>query len=528
LALDVRFQETSDLQNTAPFLLQWHEVGVEEGAMDETITRTLVSLAAQDSPSECGCPPFAKKSKSRWRCGLLALAFALSTPASIHAETLTQALVDAYQHSGLLEENRALLRVADEDVAIAVSALRPIINWSSDITREFGETRTNSSTRNIGSTDVNLGITAELLLFDFGNARLQVDAQEELVLATRQNLLSVEQSVLLRAIDAYMSVRRDARLETITRNNVNLLRQELRSTKDKFAQGTVTNTDVAQAEARLAGARSDLAFAQSDLNRSVAEFVAAVGRKPGKLQPPRRLPELNPDVEISKSIALRGHPDLRREQHNVRVAEINIDVAKSAQKPRISAFASAGVGNEIGESDYDRVGEFGIEVTGPIYRGGELSSLVRQAISQRNAQLGVLHETRHEIIQDVADAYADLISARSVVVASKEASRAAELALDGIRQEAELGERTTLDILDAEQELLDANADVITAETDVVISSFAALAAIGQLTAEDLKLPVQLYDPEAYFDLVETAPVPLSEQGKKLDRVLKALNKNTD
>ncbi|MEM1078099.1 MAG: TolC family protein [Pseudomonadota bacterium] len=174
------------------------------------------------------------------------------------AETLTQTLVDAYKHSGLLEENRALLRVADEDVAIAVSSLRPIINWSSDITREFRESRTDSSTQSISSTDINLSITADLLLFDSGNARLRVDAQKELVLATRQNLISVEQSVLLRAIDAFMSVRRDTRLESITSNNVTLLREELRSTNDKFAQGTVTNTDVAQAEARLAGARSDL------------------------------------------------------------------------------------------------------------------------------------------------------------------------------------------------------------------------------------------------------------------------------
>ena len=496
--------------------------------MNETQERKQGARFSPEVLSKSGPVPFAKKSRSWCRFVILSATLVISTPALTKAETLTQTLVDAYTHSGLLEENRALLRVADEDVALAVSALRPIINWSSDITREFGETRTNSSTRSIGSTDINLGITAELLLYDFGNARLQVDAQKELVLATRQNLISVEQAVLLRAVDAFMSVRRDARLESITRNNVNLLREELRSTKERFAQGTVTNTDVAQAEARLAGARSDLAFSESSLTRSVAEFVAAVGRKPGQLQPTRNLPQLNPDVEVSKAIALRGHPDLRREQHNVRVAEINIEVAETAQKPRISAFASASVGNEIGESDYDRVGRFGVEVTGPVYRGGELSAVVRQAISQRSAQLGVLHETRHAIEQDVVNAYADLRTARSVVVASKEAARAAKLALDGIRQEAELGEQTTLDILDAEQELLDANADVITAETDVVISSFTALAAIGQLTAEDLKLPVQIYDPEAYFNLVKTAPVPLSEQGRKLDRVLKALNRRTD
>lgn len=460
-----------------------------------------------------------------FRLFFLAVVAALGTSVMAKSETLTQTLVDTYKHSGLLEENRALLRVADEDVALAVSALRPIINWSSDITREFGTTRTNSVTRGIGSTDVNLNITAELLLFDFGNSRLQVASQKELVLATRQNLLSIEQSVLLRAIDAFMSVRRDAQLESISRNNVRLLREELRSTEARFEQGTVTNTDVAQAEARLAGARSDLAFAESDLERSVAEFVSAVGRNPGQLQQPQSLPQLNPNIEVSKGIAFRGHPDLRREQHNVRVAEINIEVARTAQKPSVSAFAGLGIGTEIGESDYERTGQIGIEVSGPIYRGGELSALVRQAMAQRSAQLGVLHETRHEIEQDVVDAYSDLRSARSVVIASREAVRAAQLALDGIRQEAELGERTTLDILDAEQELLDARADLITARTDVVIFSFAVLAAIGQLTAKDLKLPVQIYDPEGYFNLVKNAPVPTSPRGQKLDRVLKAINK---
>ena len=176
----------------------------------------------------------------------------------------------------------------------------------------------------------------------------------------------------------------------------------------------------------------------------------------------------------------------------------------------------------------DRTGTFGLSIDGPIYQGGLLSSAVRQAMAQRDALRGNLHEVRHEVMQDVGNAYAVLLAARASLTAGREEVRAARVAFNGLREEAQLGARTTLDVLDSEQDLLDAQANAIDAESDLFIAAYAVLETIGELTAEDLRLNVQIYDPEGYYDLVKRAPVPSSKQGQKLDRVLKALGRDRE
>ena len=167
-----------------------------------------------------------------------------------------------------------------------------------------------------------------------------------------------------------------------------------------------------------------------------------------------------------------------------------------------------------------------MSVRGPIYQGGLLSSLKRQAMAQRDAARGNLHVVRHRVMQDVGNAYAILRAAQATQTASREQVRAADVAFRGVREEAKLGARTTLDVLDSEQELLNAKANLISAEADVYIAAYEVLAAMGQLTAKDLRLDVQTYDPAAYYNLVKDAPVPISPQGEKLDRVLRALSKD--
>ena len=441
------------------------------------------------------------------------------------AETLSQTLVSAYEHSGLLDQNRALLRAADEDVAQIVSELRPIINWTSDITRSFGTRRTAGVTAGIADTDFNVGLSLNLLLYDFGRTQLRIEAAKETVLATREALRSIEQQVLLRAVAAYMNVRRNAELVSVRESNLRLLRQELRAAKDRFEVGEVTRTDVALAEARLAGAQSGLASAQGDLQQSIEEFRAATGRSPGQLQPPRSLPKLLGDVDGAKNIAVRNHPDLRRAQHDVAAAELTVSAAAAAMKPRLDLVTRLGTGDEIDSGDRTRTGSVGIELSGPIYQGGLLSSAKRQAMAQRDSLRGALHVTRHEVVQDVGNAYAILRAAQASRQAGQEQVRAARVAFRGVREEAKLGARTTLDVLDAEQELLDAQATAIGAEADLYIAAYSVLESVGQLTAKDLRLNVQIYDPAAYYNLVKDAPVPLSEQGQKLDRVLRALGK---
>ena len=463
--------------------------------------------------------------KNWLRSASVGIAITLSASGLVRAETLAETLVSAYEHSGLLDQNRALLRAADEDAAQILAALRPIINYSADVTRTFGQTRNGFGTSGLSNQDVNVGLSLELLLFDGGQTRFQLESAKESVLATREALRSVEQQVLLRAVAAFQDVRRNQEFVALRNNNLQLLRQELRAAQDRFEVGEVTRTDVAQAEARLAAARSEFAAAEGDLAQSIEEFRAAVGRRPGALQPPRQLPNLSSDIDASAQIAVRNHPDILQAQRQVAAAELNVSAADAATKPRTSLFGNLAAGEEIGGDDFSRTGSFGVQVTGPIYQGGRISSLKRQAMAQRDASRGNLHEVRHRIVQDVGNAYAILRAAQAQRRSSREQVRAADVAFRGVREEATLGARTTLDVLDAEQELLDARANMIAAEADVVVAAYTVLASLGQLTAKDLNLDVQLYDPAAYYNLVKDAPVPISPQGQKLDRVLRALGK---
>ncbi len=456
----------------------------------------------------------------------IGIAITLTTTGLARAETLAETLVSAYENSGLLDQNRALLRAADEDAAQILAALRPIINYSADFTRSFGRSAAGVFTGTTSSNTVNIGLSLQLLLFDAGQTRFQLEAAKESVLATREALRSVEQQVLLRAVAAFQDVRRNQEFVALRDNNLRLLRQELRAAQDRFEVGEVTRTDVAQAEARLAAARSEFAAAEGDLTQAIEEFRAAVGRLPGNLQPPRNLPNLSGDVDASAQIAVRAHPDILQAQHEVSAAELNVLAADAETKPDVSLFGNLGASEDISDTDFSRTGSFGVQVTGPIYQGGLISSLKRQAMAQRDATRGNLHEVRRRIVQDVGDAYAILRSAQAQRTSSREQVRAADVAFRGVREEATLGARTTLDVLDAEQELLDARANMISAEADVVVAAYSVLASLGQLTAKDLNLDVQLYDPAAYYNLVKDAPVPISPQGQKLDRVLRALGKD--
>lgn len=439
--------------------------------------------------------------------GLLSVPFA--PPA--HAETLAQALAAGYENSGLLEQNRALLRAADEDVAQAVSSLMPIVNWSAGLSTV--------SPRSPGADLVtgNLQFSAELTIYDFGRTQFAIDVQKEIVLATRQSLIAVEQRVLLRVVEAYMEVRRAQEFVTLRDNNVRLITQELRAAQDRFDVGEVTRTDVALAEARLAAARSQLAAQEGALVRAMEEYRAAVGRAPSSLQTVAPAP-VSSSVTEGKALALRTHPTLREAQHSVTAAEINILRAEAAMQPTVTLNGSLSYDLDANQST-----RFGLNVGGPIYQGGRLSSQVRQFMARRDAARAGLHITAREIEQNVGNAYSFLDAARASREASERQVRAARVAFEGVREEATLGSRTTLDVLNAEQEQLDARANLISAQVDETLASYTVLAAMGLLTAQHLGLNVQIYDPAAYYNLVDDAPTISSQQGQALDRVLRAI-----
>ena len=464
----------------------------------------------------------------RFATGLVAGMLFLGAPAVSLADTLTDALVGAYNNSGLLAQNRALLRAADEDVAIALSALRPIVGWSADVTYSDSEARSSQTgglARSTNDTSASLGLSAEIVLYDGGRSRMGIDIAKESVLATRQALIGVEQNILLQAVQAYTAVRSNTEIVAVRRNNVRVITQEARAAQDRFEVGEVTRTDVALAEARLAGANALLAQAEGDLAEARAFYRFAVGRDANALSAPPAPPARPATVTAAQAVAMRSHPDILRAQHEVAVSDLRVLVAKAAAIPQVRLQSRYGLTEDLSSSNYNRGGSIGIGVTGPIYQGGRNSALERQAINGGTAARSALFETTQRIAQNVSTAFARVDVARAAIEANDRQIRAARTAFEGVREEAMLGARTTLDVLNAEQELLDAQANRITAVSNQYVAAYSLLAAMGQLTASDLRLPVQIYDPSAYYGQVQNAPSKISRQGRQLDQVLKSLGR---
>lgn len=434
----------------------------------------------------------------------------------VRSETLATVLRDAYHNSGLLDQNRAVLRAADENVAQSLAALRPVITWQSQAIYA-----TNSDVASTGSIvdnmSASISITLSLLLADGGASALGTEVQKELVLQTRQGLVQVEQQVLYRAVEAYMNVRRTSEFVALRRSNVSVITRELRAAEDRFDVGEVTRTDVALAEARLAAARSLLAAAEGGLVQANEEFRAAVGRSPNSLAVvnPARLQH---DLEAARAFAVRNHPDVIAAQHGVTAAELGIQATRAALNPSLR------LGGTLAHNDEGTTSQqLSLTYGGTIYQGGQLQSLTREAQANRDAARAGLLVTTQGVSQNLANSYSILRVARASREAADLQIRASRTAFRGIREEATLGSRTTLDVLNAEQELLDAQANMISAQADEVVASYAVLASMGMLTAEHLNLGVQSYDPAAYYNLVREAPATYSEQGQALDRILQSI-----
>lgn len=438
-------------------------------------------------------------------------AFAWAAPVS--AETLTDALVTAYRNSGLIDQNRAVLRAADEDVAQAVAVLRPVLNYAAGFGYAdpgFGDNLTGS-----------VSLSGSMLLYDFGRSQLGVDAAKETVLATRAALLDVENTVLLNTVTAYLSVRRSEAFVDLRQNNVRLLTQQLRATRDRFEVGEVTRTDVSLAEARLAAARSGLAAEQGSLARAREQYRAVVGVYPGNLAPPPRTPTIPGTENAARNLARKNNPQILQVQHQVAAAELTVERASRNVKPTLN-----GTGRFSLDDDGDDSSSLGIELSGPIYQGGAIASGLRQVQAQRDQVRAQLYTTGLLVDQQVGNAYANLAVAIASIDASDRQVRAASLALEGVREELQLGARTTLEVLDQEQELLDAQTNRVAADVDRHFAVYQALDAMGVLTAAKLGLNVPIYDPAAYYNAVKDGPTHnVSPQGKKLDRVLRALGK---
>ncbi|SDW91783.1 outer membrane protein [Roseicitreum antarcticum] len=449
-----------------------------------------------------------------------ALAAATLVPTGSRAQSLADTLIAAYRTSNLLEQNRATLRAADEDVAIALATLRPVVNFVArgGISRSTGAAGVAQT-----STTASLDLSAEVTLLDFGRGQLAKDAAREQVLAVRQALIGVEQNVLLNAVGAFMDTRNALETVALREANVRLITRELRATEERFSVGEVTRTDIAIAEARLAGARAQLAAAQGDLAAAREGYKLVTGAYPTQLGTPPSLPRTAASLSAAQDIARVTHPAIKQAQHEVTAAELNAERALAARHGSVSASASTGLSaRDPGNGGPNA--SIGLTYQRPIYQGGRLSATHRQALARRDAARAALHQTVAEVLQNVANSWANVAVASAQLQSTGLQVTASQTAYDGVREEATLGTRTILDVLNAEQELLNARTSRLSAQATQQTASYAVLGAMGLLTVDYLNLGIPTYDPEAYFNAVQNAPVT-SRQGEALDRVLRTIGR---
>lgn len=427
----------------------------------------------------------------------------LMAPAAF-AESLVEALASAYQNNPTLLAERASLRATDEGVASALSGWRPTVQIDGDA--GFSESETTSVTSGFTTTtkdslqprSFSLSITEPL--YRGGRTEAETLSAENLVDAGRAGLAVTEQRVLLDAVTAYMDVLRNKTVVQLNRNNERVVERQLQAARDRFEVGEVTRTDVAQAEARAAQAKADRIGAEGSLISSRATYRQFVGDLPGKLEWPARIGGVPANERDALQAASTANPIIVSANFAELSARDDIDVAISDLLPQVSlrgaydrSFDVSAFTEELETLSLSAV------VTIPLYQSGAAHSAVRrskQIASQRRLEY---EEARRAVFEEVTRAWESLITAQAQISAFQAQVSAAELALEGVEQETIVGLRTTLDVLDAEQEVFAARVNLVSAERDAVVSSYWVKATIGELTAVALELPVERYDADAHY-----------------------------
>lgn len=427
----------------------------------------------------------------------------LAAPA--HAESLTDALAAAYQSNPALQAQRAQLRATDEQVPQALSGWRPAIQAQGTYGAVRDDTTLNAPAASAvtHSRPLTATVTLSQNLFRGGQTVNATEQAESSVLAGRAGLTSAEQSILLNAVQAYMNVIRDEGVVGLNRNNVEVLKRQLEATRDRFRVGELTRTDVAQSEARLSGARTSLTQAEAQLTASRAAYAKVIGQAPGTLERPGAVANLPQSEEEAREIAVRANPDLIAARKSEEASRAAIKVAKGTLLPSFDVQASYQYARDPSTTirDNEETALIGV-LTVPLYQSGVEYSRVRQAKelnSQSRMQIAAVQRGVDEAVQN---AWELLRSARANIISSQEQVKASEIALEGVKQEEQVGSQTTLDVLNAEQELLNARVSLVSAERDEAVAEYSLLAATGQLTAKNLQLPVKYYDPVKNYEEV--------------------------
>ena len=430
------------------------------------------------------------------------------------ADTLKWALIQAYQNNPVINGQRAAVRATDETVPQALSGYRPRISLSASAGEQYLDSHTKTFVNNkatyaqtSGATGIQSygGTVTQNLLNGFGTANRTRQA-EQLVSAAREILRQTEQTVLLNAATAYMNLIRDAAILDLQRRNVEVLQEQLRQTRDRFNVGEVTRTDVAQAESRLAAARAQMLTAESNFTTSRSTYRQVIGVEPGTLAPASPVDSLSPRSLPAAVVEARTrHPAVTTAMFNVDAAQFQVKIAESSLYPSLNLVGSAQQ-NYGSTSALTVLQSFAGSVVGqltiPVYQGGTEYATIRQAketLSQRRTDLDTARDQTQQLL---TQSWGQLEAAKAQIQATTTQVNAAEIALNGVREEARVGQRTTLDVLNAQQELVNARVSLVTAQRDRVVASYALLAASGRLSPQVLALAVPIYDPKVHYHQV--------------------------
>jgi outer membrane protein len=452
---------------------------------------------------------------------MLAAAFACAVdgPRRASADTLYGALVQSYANNPQLNAQRAATRATDENVSIALSGYRPTLSATSNISESYIDSLTRipatattprSYSRLTGeNAATSFGVTGTQTLFNgfqTGNRTRQAEAQ---VFAARETLRTTEQTVLLSAATAHMNLLRDSAIVELQQSNVTVLELTLRQTRDRFIIGEVTRTDVAQAESRLALGRSQLLNAVSNYTISKAQYRQVIGVEAGRLAPGTSVDRFFPStIAGAVTRGLTENPLTTTASYNVDVAVQQVKVAEGALYPVVTA--SANVNKQFGVPNMPNQLQslsaiVAGQVTVPLYQGGAEYATIRQAKETLGQQRLNLETARDQVRSNVVQVWAQLDAAKAQIEATTAQVAAAEIALNGVREEARVGQRTTLDVLNAQQDLVSARVALVTAQHDRVVASFAVLSAVGGLSPQVLGLRIENYDPMVHYQQIRDA-----------------------
>ena len=453
----------------------------------------------------------------------IALATALAPRGAARADTLREALSRTYGANPTIAASRAQVRTLDEGVALARAQNRLQVAGTGGLNQDL--TRTGGGT----GRNLSLGFDISYPLFNGGRARNQIRAADTRVEAGRANLRATEGDVFTEAVGAYMDVIRDRSIVSLNENQVRVLTTNLEATRDRFEVGDLTRTDVAQSEARLALARSQLATAQGRLTGSQENYRRVIGTAPDQLAAPPPLPVLPGTPDQATIVALNNNADLISINAQVRAAGLDVQIQRANRLPTLNAIGSGRAVNYLGSADEQFAPGasntqtstgLGVQARIPLYQGGLVGAQVRQAQALQSQLLEQGVGIERQIVAQTRAAFASYVASQDAIRSNEVAVAANTLALEGARLENTVGTRTVLEVLNAEQELLNSQVQLVTARRDAYVAGFALLNAMGRAEARDLGLEGgALYDPVANYERVirrrsdfdrDAAPAPTS------------------